>query len=327
MKSVDRIKNIVRKFRSKKILNYDNKQYSKYYASSASSIKEGDLDARNILVYCHVVEKGLSHEKIKPLFGYDKVLIIADSLKQYLLKGGDDTYVISLAYSTLNIYNSVNRQLGVTDDKLIKIPDISKTKAKTLDIGVNTLTAEQYFNNSNNSFNMIAFSRHSVRLYDCCSSKIEYNELLNCIEIAQNCPSACNRQGVRVKLTNDKNKIKEICDIQGGCKGFGENAGALLIITSKISLYTPDERRIPMLDCGLFVMNLVYALYEKKLGSCILNGSFTLEREKAMKKVLPIPNDEMYSAVVAVSKIPDNEKIRCAHSCKREVHDIVSIVD
>ena len=114
--------------------------------------------------------------------------------------------------------------------------------------------------------------------------------------------------------------------MQGGCNGFGENAGAMLIITSDISLYEPAERRIPMLDCGLFVMTLLYSLYENKIGSCVLNGSFTVEREKRMMEVIPIPDNEMYAAVIALSKIPSKEVIRVARSKKRNVKDIITII-
>lgn len=195
-----------------------------------------------------------------------------------------------------------------------------------IDIGIDEISGNQLFDFKINNFNDYAQNRHSIRLYDCKSVPIDITEIIACIKVAQKCPSACNRQSVRVKIVVNKDLIEKICEIQGGSKGFGDNAGALLIITSDISLYEPTERRIPMFDCGLFTMNLVYALLDKKIGTCILNGSFSPEREDRIRKMMVIPKEEMFAAAIVLSKVPENENVKVAHSCKRDVNQIIDIV-
>lgn len=321
---IEFLKKIRHKYSDKVILDRDIKKYSPYYATSYFSSKNGCKDSRNILVFCHVIEKGLSHKNIKPLFAYDRIRIVTNSINDYLKKGGNDSFIINLAVSTIEHYNDINRKMGVPEKKLLAIPEI--IKKDSVDVGVDCYNSRDLFLHCDAPFSVFCASRHSVRLYECKSKSIDKKIILECIKIAQNCPSACNRQAVRLKVITNDELIKKVCEIQGGANGFGENAGALVVVTSIISLYEPDERRIPMLDCGLFIMNLVYAFFEKKIGSCILNGSFTKEREIKMNSLVPISQDEMYAAIIALSVIPDDEIIRVAHSPKRLTEDIVDFL-
>lgn len=325
MSLLDALKSIKRYFINIRTLEQDNIMYFSQYATSFKSVQMGRSAARDILVFCHVVEKGLSHKNLKPLFGLDRVSHIESSLKEYLSKGGNDSFIIDLAVSTLLEYNKVNSLLGVPDEKLIKIPDVGNFCTDGLNVGVDNKSKEKFFSGSKSCFSQMCVHRHSVRLYDVKSEPITTSEIIDGIQMAQNCPSACNRQAVRIKIITNPELKNRICEIQGGAREFGENSGALLIITSDISLYEPSERRIPMLDCGIFIMNLVYAYYEMHIGTCILNGSFSIDREKKMRNVVPIPENEMYSAVIALSKIPDGEDILVANSIKRNVDDIIEM--
>ena len=326
MSVLDKLRLYKRNYHTKKTLLYDVDTYASQYSTSIQSEVLGYKAARDILVCCHVVEKGLSHKNLKPLFGLDRVSQISSALQEYISKGGRDSYIINMAISTLEEYNKVNSELGVTSDKLIKVPDLGSFELTSFNVGVDRLSKEEYFSCCNASFSQMCEQRHSVRLYDAKSEPITETEIIDCIRVAQNCPSACNRQAVRIKIITKKDLQDKVCEIQGGSKGFGENAGAVLIITSDISLYEPSERRMPMLDCGLFIMKLVYAFYERQIGTCVLNGSFNLEREKQIREVAPIPDNEMYAAVIALSKIPDGDDIRIAHSVKRDVKDIVKVL-
>lgn len=325
MNFINAVKAKKRELGIKRVLLRDINLYKGFYSTSEWANACGNKSARDILVFCHVVEKGLSHKRIKPLFGYERVCLIADSLNNYIKKGGNDEYIIGIAVSTLKHYNDINESLGVAKDKLISIPEVNISN--DLCIGVKELSAEEYFSYSSSPFSSLSKARRSIRLYDCSSEPIDVNEIMSALDVAQQCPSACNRQAVRVKVVMNKDKIATISEIQGGSKGFGENAGAMIIVTSDISLYEPEERRIPMLDCGLFIMNLLYALYEKRIGSCVLNGSFSVDREIKMRKVVPIPQNEMYAAVIALSKIPQDEVIIVANSIKRNLKDIVAVIE
>lgn len=323
-----RLNQWLRKYKQKlhdiRILNFDIYKYLGYYSTSTRSIKKGNKAARDILVYCHVVEKGLSHKQVKPLFGYDKVQIISKSLEEYVKKGGNDQFVVSIAISTLKHYNEANRKIGVEEDKLIQIPMYNHSD---IDVGVDSLTVDDLFCVEKGYFDRFSKSRHSVRLYDSSSEEIDDGLILKAIEIAQTAPSACNRQSTRIRVVKSKELLHEILKVQGGANGFGDNSGAVLVVSSDISLYESDERRLPMLDAGLFIMNLLYALHDNNIGACTLNGSFTIEREKEMQHLVPLPPNEVYCAVIALSVIPKTESVLIAKSCKRPTDTIVSFID
>ena len=307
------------------VIKKDFKKYKSVYAGREQGKGKIATAARNIIVYSHVIEKGLSHNEIKPLFGYQKASTIAKSLDIYWSNGGRDKYLINLAVSTLKEYNRINKERGVNPDKLFIIPKEIEC-SEIIDIGASEWCVGNLFDITPGTIEKLVSRRHSIRPYDLNSLPISLDDIIECIKIAQNCPSACNRQAVRVKILLKPEDIRSVCAIQGGSEGFGSNSGAVLVITVDLSLYEPSERRIPMFDCGLFTMNLVYALLEKKIGTCILNGSFTSDREKKMQEIVPIPSNEMYAVLISLSKFPAEEKIKIAKSPKRSVDEIISVV-
>lgn len=317
---------IRRRLNNKRIICNYVREFSLYGADSPFAYRKGKDLERNILIQSHVVEKGLSHKKIKPLFGYKRVSIIYDSLREYSDKYHADDYVISAAISSLNTYNSINRVLNSdAESDVFEIPEMNN-QIRDIPIGAEEVTREEFFEGAHKQFSDFCKCRHSLRMYDSYSKEIEFEELLKCIELAQICPNACNRQAVRVKVILDSKRISEIAQIQGGADGFGDHSGAILIITSDISLYTMAEHNLSMIDCGIFIMNLVYALYEKELGSCVLNGCLDKKKESNLRRIVPIPENEMVAAIIAVSNIPIEETVKVAKSKKRKAVDITQLI-
>jgi len=239
---IDWLKKVKRFIVQRSKLKYDINRYYKYYTDSAIGSNEKILYERDIMVLYHTVEKGLSHNQLKPLFGLENVKKISDYLQKYLRMENPDEYIVALATEILNEYNQVNRELGVAEEKLIFVPEVENIKR--LDIGANTVSEAEYFQNASGSFSDVLLTRHSVRLYDTKSKKISTDVLKKCISDAMNCPSACNRQAVRVKIVTDESQIAKICEIQGGARGFGANSGALLVVTSDVRYYMISERRL-----------------------------------------------------------------------------------
>ena len=315
-----------RSYNNERVLDRYKKKFRTYNADTEYALKNGSSAERSILIQTHVIEKGLQHKVLKPLFGYNRISTIAKSLKEYLSKGGENSFVIGTAVSALETYNDTNRSFeNVTNEDLIPIPEVEKS-GSAVAIGAKEITREEFFKGSEIDFSQFCRSRHSLRMYDCKSNTISCEKILHCIETAQICPNACNRQAVRVKIVLDPIKIKEISKIQGGADGFGEHSGAMLLITSDISLYTMKEHNLAMVDCGIFIMNLVYALHEKKLGSCVLNCCMSNGEEAKLRSIVPVSDSEIFAAMISVSDIPENETVKIAHSVRRPVKDIVQIV-
>ena len=280
---------------------------------------------RDILVASHTLEKGFSHKNVKPLFGEEVAKNLLKNLERYIIYQEADEFVIKWGVSILKNYLDLNIKLGVPKEELFSLSSellhFEKCSAGAYESRMDAMYRIPWEN-----FAAFAKARHSVRLYEDVSIEITDQEITNCVRIAQEAPSACNRQATRVYVVKDKKYIKKICDIQRGSSGFGKNAGALLCIVSDLRYYTLAERRLPILDAGLFMMTLVYALFDNRIGACILNASFSAKQEKEFKKSISLKPYEMLVGIVAVSKITNEQTVLYTNSTRREVGSILHFI-
>lgn len=309
-------------YRQRKVWKFEKEKYQKYCSDSLLNRGSVVEYERNILILGHTLEKGLSHKTIKQKFGLDVANRLAFNLNMYASLSCCDDFILMNGISIFRQYIEANVKAGVRRDELPQLSEGLEAYAVS-DVGSYLISGKEFFGNSKESFDRIAVSRRTVRLYDQQSQIITLDEIKECLEVAINSPSACNRQAVRVHIITDKEIIQYLCEIQGGSSGFGENAGALIIITSDLRYYTMKERRLPMYDCGLFSMSLLYAFYQKKIGCCILNGSFNEEQEDKIIKKISISSFEMISSFILLNKISDDDLIMVAKSQRKKVDEII----
>lgn len=309
----------------KKLLKLDLTKYIDNFSLSGTLSNQKKAFERDILVLSHTIEKGLSHKKIKTLFGYAMVQELYNNILSYSKLEDNDDFILTIGVSSIIKYNAVNKSLDVPSEKLFDIPENLK-KYGFKDVGAYEISKEDFFSKTNSDFLDFSNSRHSIRLYDEVSDDIEIETLNDCVKLAMNCPCACNRQAVKLKIVRDRNKIKEITDIQGGSRGFGQNAGAIIIATVDLNYYQHHERNIPLFDSGLFVMNLLYTLHYYKLGACVLNASFNETQMNRLQNIVKINDEELLASIVAVSNIPENSTVMLAKSEKKYIKDIVEYI-
>ena len=310
----------------KKLFRTDEKKYMDNFSLSGVLSNNKEAYERDILVLSHTIEKGLSHKKIKPLFGYSMVQELYKNVLSYYKLDDFDDFILSIGVSSISKYNEVNQKLNISPEKIFNIPKELK-KYNSKEVGAFEINKEDFFKKTSLDFLEFSNSRHSVRLYDEVSDEIKNDILNDCVKLAMNCPCACNRQAVKLKIVRDRNKIKEITEIQGGSRGFGQNAGAIIIVTVNLNYYQHHERNIPLFDSGLFVMNLLYALHYYKLGACVLNASFNTMQINKLQKIIELNDEELLASLVTVSNIPDNSTIMIAKSEKKETENIVEYLD
>ena len=304
-------------------INWEKKQYLKFCNSYGVLPDENNRIERDILILSHTLEKGLSHKKIKQKFGFPSATQLADEIKKYGKKEERNSYIHSLGISTLNQYVKVNSENGVHVSELKNVSVQDKPDYE-LSTGAYEITGRKLFEKKDKEFSDFINGRRALRLYDQRSLPIDYKDIVDCVIMAQESPSACNRQAYHVYYTDKAEIISKICEVQKGSKGFGENAGGLIVISSDLRFYTVAEKRLPMFDCGLFSMSLVYALYSKKIGTCILNGSFNRNQDKIVKDLLGINEFEMISTIVLVNKINDDDIVKIACSPRKDVNDVLT---
>lgn len=317
------LKNVRMTYLQRRNIKREMKQYLKYCNSYGIAPDRLTKTERDILILSHTLEKGLSHKAIKPKFGFQVADQLSKAVNEYKNEKSRDTFIFSLGVSALKQYRLANIQSGVPVEELEGII-IPEGAVDDLSAGAYEITGEQLFKQSDSSFPVFIKGRRALRLYDQKSLAIDYDDVVDSVRLAQESPSACNRQAIHVYYTDNADKISRICEVQKGSNGFGENAGGLLVVTSDLRFYTVAEKRLPMFDCGLFSMSLVYALYSKKIGTCILNGSFNRNQDKIVKDLLGINEFEMISTIVLVNKINDDDIVKIACSPRKDVNDVLT---
>lgn len=149
------------------------------------------------------------------------------------------------------------------------------------------------------SFGRLMQCRRSVRSYS--TKSVPIDDITACIEVAQFCPSACNRQPWKVHIYQHKEKIDELLKLQSGNNGFGHQLNTLLIIAADMNaFFDGSERHEPYIDGGLFTMSLILALQAKGISSCCLNWCVKPQTDAKAHEVGDIPESHriiMYLAI------------------------------
>lgn len=276
-----------------------------------------------IIKYYHIIEKGLSMPDTR--FGFGIVVIdnIIDLCQRYIKKGyNQKSNEFIHAIEVLNeyvIFHQINK-FSIDSRIFIRIKDL-REQTKIQDSSCqNIVSNTKFFNNSESSFEMFAFSRHSCRNYT--DKIIDKDIISHCVKIAQSSPSACNRQPNKVYSITNKEIIDKILAIQSGNRGFGHLSNNLLVLTSDIRVFARSQEIFgPHFNSGMFAMSLMYALHFYKIGSCALNWNTSNKNDKKLRKILNIPDFEYITLIISCGYPPTEFKY--AMSPRKKTSEII----
>lgn len=290
---------------SKRLALIDSKRYADAFIRSDANRGIGIIRAR-LMFYAHALEKGLSRVNFRPRFGESTLRSMATEMTRWLNAGrSPDDQFFKTAAATAHAYFERHRQLEVDASDFLSLFD-EKSRALIMqgeDEDGGVLTAEALRetvpeSNRNRSFIDVVFGRRSVR--DFTPVPVDDEDIRRAVRIAQQAPSVCNRQAARVHLFEDQKAIRAALDLQGGFKGYAMPPKLLLVTTDLSSFLWPKERNQGFVDGGLFMMTLLLGLEQVGLGACPLNTSLTADREDGIRKILDIPESEIFISFIAV---------------------------
>lgn len=263
---------------------------------------------RIVLLY-HIIEKGLTMPEMRLGFGQSKLINLIDKCSAYQKKYDTNNIQYQHALGVIAEYKKVHEehQFPLEDELIEKINTLLE-KESNLKITQQLIkTKENYFENHLSAFDKFSNSRHSIRNF---SGEVKIEQIEEAIRLAQNTPTACNRQPIRVHIIENKELIAEAFKIQNGNRGFGHLVDKLLVITADISSYQDsEERNLPYVDGGMYNMNLLYALHFNKVAAIALNWCRTKEDDAKMREVIPIPESEILIVFVGCGNLPDDFKL------------------
>jgi len=318
---LDRYRKFLTRNRLREFVIYDEELFFKH-----SSIWTTDLQSKQIgiivLLY-HVIEKGLTMPDMKLGFGREKLIQLIDKCSDYAKKYDISNRQFKHAIGVIHEYKIIHlqKEYKLDGELTFKIDNLLNTIAEFPIVEQIKITKDEYFSKVDLSFNLFSNSRKSVRNFE---GTVDLSNIFEAVELAQNTPSTCNRQPVRVHVVDDKIKLKKVLEIQKGNRGFGHLVDKAIVITSDLSIYqSAEERFTSYVDGGMYAMNLLYALHYYKVAACPLNWSKSPKEDIELRATIKIPSNEAIIVVIACGNLPDNFKF--AASIRNSYQDIIKV--
>lgn len=292
--------------------------------SVSSNENSSAVSLKKILLCYHVLEKGLTMPQRRNGFGKDVMLKLISELDRHIKLFGKDNEHIDIAIGVIAEYVRVHKKVNYTFDETYS-DVIDSFLEKYGEVPVVTqpcMSREEFFSRVESPFNEFSKTRHSLRFF---GGTVPLKSVMDAINLAQNAPSACNRQSTRVKILQNKDLILKIFDIQRGNRGgVRDTIDKLLVITYDTCYWDVISHNGGYIDAGIYIMNLLYALHFYRIGACPLNACLSVKEEMEIRELIKLPNTENIVLFIAIGECPD--KFMLANAARSNYKNITEII-
>lgn len=207
-------------------------------------------------------------------------------------------------------------------DRISSLSDDEKNRLSGIRCGSYRIAKEDIIRTTNIDFSAFLSSRHSIR--DFKEGLISEENIIKAIEMANKCPSACNRQPIKVYCTNTIDKSKEVDKLITGTNGFQGIIQNFMIITVDRAYFSGAEYNQWYINGGIFVSSLIMALHSLNIGSCVMQWRQFYKNERKLKSLLGIKKQDAIITIVGIGYYPDSVKVISAQ--RRDVEDMISFI-
>jgi nitroreductase len=306
-------------YRTKRTFQYDRKRYFKYFARSDIRESQENIEA-HIIFHTHQIEKGLSHAEFRSGFGKDVLKKLR--LQMEKLRNHDSVAYIA-GLSAIKAYVDVhekNRYDISEQKKIIGERLLAEAMACKSDIsGYFVIDKRSKENNKTKNFKDLFMNRYSVREFS--NEPVDDKKIRRALEISLKTPTICNRQSFRVMIIKNREKIKEVLQIQNGFRDYDPPPVLVLILTDTRFFRGVEERNNVYIDGGSFMMSFLLGLEYEGLAACPLNTIFKVDEEKKTRQILGIADNYNFISYVAIGNFRKKNKV--AKSFRFPVDDII----
>lgn len=289
----------------------ETRRFANNYASSTST-SVTQVESR-LIFFVHQIEKGFSFDTYQYGRGRHALTQISALIDQ--LKAVDPNWnknpVYQEASLALGEYRRRHVQAGhdiafmsnlFTEQVNREIEPASQREYPNIEI-----SRDSKKDNATASFSEIVERRHAIRSYS--NEPVTKQDLEPVVELALRTPSVCNRQPTRVRVFTDKDTIAQALKIQGGFGGYA-TPPALILVTADLQVFMNiNEHNEGYVDGGLFSMSLLYALEANEYAACPLNTMFSDKTDEETRRLLNIPDNEIFIMYIAVGHFRDTSRI------------------
>ncbi len=277
----------------------------------------GKANLYNLRRSIHRIEKGLSHRKPRDSFAEDYIFETIKYLEQVKSLATPDRRLIDWSEAVLDKYFEVctHTEKVAQAHRLYQSLDPQNRQSTWCPYPEKQRPELAV---SYDAFHQLALRRRSVRYY--IDRTVEFDVIRRAMEVALLSPSACNRQCFKFLFYNDQDMVNRISEIPGGVSGY--RLPSIVVVVGRYRGYF-DERDInaPIIDSSLAVMSFLFALETLGLSSVCINWPNLPDREKRIRRLIQLEDDEFIVVMIGVG-YPDPEG-KIPFSAKRDVDELV----
>lgn len=300
---------------ARRAFNYDFRQFLD--GAGALHLDRKAAACSEIVMAYHVLEKGLTMPHRRMGFGKGAVVHLINLINDFERRFGAGDSQVRHAVGVLGAYRELHRDwpepLPRLDEFLAKHPEIPEAKQPHV-------RREDFFAARDASFPTFAASRHVCRHF---AGPVPRKTIEDAVALAMTSPSACNRQHARVHVIESHELRDKLFSLQGGTRGFGQDADKVIVVTADLSAVRWTwERHDAYTNGGIFVMNLCYALHYHGIAHTILHWSVSPQNDRAAHRLLNIPANEAIVQVLACGIPP--EEFDVASSPRRSPKEVTT---
>lgn len=263
---------------------------------------KGQLPEYKIMMESHRLEKGLLHKTPKPNWGWEK----AESLG-VLIETCQDRFACDTAKGVLNAYldrkKLVPEEVDLVDAFIKKHPNILE---KAPSGGMQTIRHKDicFVDEERELIEKFFRTRHSAREFS--SVLVDKADLNKAIELALQCPSACNRQPTHIYVYQNK-EIQTMC------------------LAVDVRAYETGEFNDWIVSPSIFAGYLTLSLHLYGIGSCVMRKPLygKSDYKKMMYEKAGLPENEMVIIEIVFGYY--KEEFSAAVSRRHNVDEIVKI--
>ena len=300
------LESVKKKYYLERELRRKNKSYLKRfrrYAFSGSKCRDERQYEAVITRWYHTIEKGLSYENYRAGFGKANVEQLLSAMENYAKDGYDtDQFFYRTALSTLHAYLVKSEGCGVGNQALERrigmlnaVPNESGGAFRFAPLPMEQVQSLNY--------GEFVKNRHSMRHFS--SEPVEMERIERAVKLAQYTPSACNRQGWRIRILTDKKTIRNVLANQNGNQGFGDEFDKLLLITSDLRCANLDREVFQaFIDGGMYAQSVLNALHFEHIASVPLSASLSMGQERNVREILSLEEAEIPILFVGIGNYP-----------------------
>lgn len=277
-----------------------------------------------LLVTVHSLEKGMGLRKTRKGYGKEKAIKVENLLKRYLDCGYDTKKFafiesIKILDTYIELQKSWNEDIEEIKEKynllMERIPEVFYEEMSDLMAGYKTYNSRDLEMNREIEFAEFISSRHSIRDYK--YEVVDKNIVEKAIELANQSPSACNRQPIKVYCTKNLKEAEDIDNLISGTAGFKGIIPNFAVVTADRAYFSGAEQYQWYTNGGIYIAYLSLAFHALGIGNCIMQWFAFYKNEKALKAYFSISKTEAIIGIVGYGYYSDY--VKCIFAQRKPV--------